>query len=161
MSNRFSVIALVALFAVPNAFAQNPHPSCFWCHPSTTGTSSQAAWNLAPATPQPIAAPSIDSLCLGCHDGSMATTIQNHDTGIQQLSGNHPTAVDYRLAEMTGKDLRSPWDPSGLGSTIERDLLIDGHVECVSCHDVHNSQRPDLLVMSNGGSALCLTCHDK
>lgn len=36
-------------------------------------------------------------------------------------------------------------------------------VSCVTCHDVHNgSGVPNgLLRMSNDGSALCLTCHDK
>ena len=53
---------------------------------------------------------------------------------------------------------------SGLGGTIDNDLLIDNKLECSSCHDVHNGAAEDvgnLLVKSNSGSALCLTCHLK
>jgi predicted CXXCH cytochrome family protein len=40
--------------------------------------------------------------------------------------------------------------------------LPDGRIECVSCHDPHNTAGIDkLLVMSNRRSALCLTCHIK
>jgi predicted CXXCH cytochrome family protein len=40
--------------------------------------------------------------------------------------------------------------------------LPEGRVECVSCHDPHNQQGlDDLLVKSNRRSALCLTCHLK
>ena len=41
-------------------------------------------------------------------------------------------------------------------------LLPDGKIECTSCHDPHNqSGQPHMLVKSNRGSALCLTCHKK
>jgi predicted CXXCH cytochrome family protein len=51
--------------------------------------------------------------------------------------------------------------PSGLGGTIDADMLFTAKVECASCHDVHDSGFPSLLVMDNAASALCLTCHDK
>jgi predicted CXXCH cytochrome family protein len=34
-------------------------------------------------------------------------------------------------------------------------------VSCGSCHNAHGKGFPNLLVMSNAGSALCLTCHIK
>ena len=46
--------------------------------------------------------------------------------------------------------------------TIAKDMLFADQLECASCHDVHNSYgQPKLLVKSNAGSALCLTCHIK
>jgi len=51
---------------------------------------------------------------------------------------------------------------SGLGSTIDNDMLFDGKMECASCHDVHNRFGVSgLLKMSNVNSELCLTCHNK
>jgi predicted CXXCH cytochrome family protein len=34
-------------------------------------------------------------------------------------------------------------------------------VECASCHDPHTSTNPTFLRVSNTGSAVCLTCHNK
>ena len=34
-------------------------------------------------------------------------------------------------------------------------------VECGSCHDPHNEQEKTFLRISNAGSAVCLTCHNK
>ena len=52
--------------------------------------------------------------------------------------------------------------PSGLGGTIHSDMLINGSLECISCHDIHGmSGENNYLIKSNYGSKLCLTCHDK
>ncbi len=34
-------------------------------------------------------------------------------------------------------------------------------VECASCHDPHSATNPTFLRVSNAGSAVCLTCHNK
>ena len=80
------------------------------------------------------------------------------------LSDDHPISFTYNTALATADG--GLWDPasalSGLGGTIDADLLSGSMVECSSCHDVHNSYGiPFLLVKSNAASALCLTCHDK
>lgn len=56
--------------------------------------------------------------------------------------------------------------PSGLGRTIQLDLLIEDQLECSSCHDVHNGPAAvavddNLLVITQRESRLCLTCHNK
>ncbi|MDP2364722.1 MAG: cytochrome c3 family protein, partial [Ignavibacteria bacterium] len=68
--------------------------------------------------------------------------------------------------------------PSGLGGTIEDDLLGEGGMlSCTTCHDVHVSRntqgcigchsvhpfvtRTLSLRIPNEGSQLCLTCHNK
>jgi predicted CXXCH cytochrome family protein len=57
--------------------------------------------------------------------------------------------------------------PVTAGSTDRtRGAALTGNlpsVSCVTCHDVHNAgaQEDGLLRISNEGSALCLTCHDK
>jgi predicted CXXCH cytochrome family protein len=48
------------------------------------------------------------------------------------------------------------------GEQIAEDMLFNGRMECASCHDVHNAFNNDeLLLKPNGGSGLCLTCHNK
>jgi predicted CXXCH cytochrome family protein len=121
----------------------------------------------------------ITAACLGCHDGTVALDAFGGSSGGlsgsavriapekrigPDLSRDHPVGFVYdsSLAATDG-GLRDPANaPSGLGGTIAEDLLVDGRMECSSCHDVHNrSGQPSLLVKSNARSALCLTCHDK
>ena len=112
--------------------------------------------------------------CLSCHDGTVALDSYGGNTGTtflagrtllsNDLSNDHPISFVYDAA-LAGADggLRNPATaPSGLNGTIQQDLLFDNSMECASCHDVHNSHsQPSLLVKSNAGSALCLTCHNK
>ena len=113
-------------------------------------------------------------LCLSCHDG--ITAINNFGgsgatdqliTGSSNLTtdlrDDHPISFVYdaALASADG-ELKDPSENSGLGGTIESDMLIGGKLQCASCHDVHNSSGLSyLLRKSNTGSALCLTCHVK
>ncbi|MGE5553979.1 MAG: cytochrome c3 family protein [Betaproteobacteria bacterium] len=119
------------------------------------------------------------SVCLTCHDGAVAidaianvakkapepesalmTFGQGQFADLTSASGSngpqtsHPVGVPYRFAP----DLvPAPADgrfPNGV-------RLIDGRVECASCHNPHGAGSPPFLVTSNGGSALCCTCHLK
>jgi hypothetical protein len=86
-------------------------------------------------------------LCLSCHDGTVA--IDNHSgfTGgtyyvtfgnlSTNLSDDHPISFAYNAA-LASNDagLYNPASASsGLGGTIEEDLLQEGNLECTSCHD--------------------------
>lgn len=125
-------------------------------------------------------------LCLSCHDGTVAidayganvgngtpggelppTSVVNFGT---DLSNDHPVSFVYDAVADGG--LVDPTTTITVGSggdaltgTITDLLLPDsGQVQCTSCHDVHNVRAVDgtkLLRVSNAGSALCLTCHDK
>ena len=118
-------------------------------------------------------------LCLSCHDGTVAlenfggvTNGSNFINPASRIGGvtggnlhnEHPISFEYTdaLAAVDG-GLHAPSSTaSGLGSTIENDMLFAGKMECASCHDVHNRYGvPGLLKMSNTNSELCLTCHDK
>jgi len=112
-------------------------------------------------------------LCLSCHDGTVALDSFGGKTGTRfmptesligtNLNAHHPISLTYNDALATlDTGLFSPSSKvSGLGSTIQRDLLFNNQLECSSCHDVHNQFGIDnLLVKSNAGSALCLTCHN-
>ncbi len=113
-------------------------------------------------------------LCLSCHDGTIAVDsyggrigtrfVQVINTLGTDLRNDHPISFTYddSLAALDG-ELYSPSSrSSGLGGTIQTDMLFNNKLECASCHDAHNTAGIDkLLIKSNTGSALCLTCHDK
>ncbi len=92
--------------------------------------------------------------CLGCHDsilGSAADTrigsgIWNHGNGV-----SHPIGTDYMKAYRKGR-LKHP---SSITPAIR---LFNGRLGCGSCHNMYSRERKH-LVISNKGSALCLSCH--
>lgn len=117
----------------------------------------------------------VSKACLSCHDGTIGLDAYGtnvpvptmiaagYDLGTD-LSNDHPISFTYNtaLATADGELFDPAADPSGLGGTIQNDLLFSDQMECASCHDVHNTAAVDpLLRMSNAASALCLTCHDK
>jgi predicted CXXCH cytochrome family protein len=108
------------------------------------------------------------TICLRCHDGTIArdtvteqsrrrfTNKQNpslfragHNTG------DHPVGVEYPKSDKEYQPITSVISKGSIP-------LPEGKVECISCHDPHNTNDQDhMLVMSNSRSALCLTCHRK
>ncbi len=98
--------------------------------------------------------------CMSCHDGAIASGSGTHAEMIpgmglfDSMGSEHPIG-EYRLT--------NPGDADGplKAATMldERIRLFDNHVGCGSCHSVY-SPVPDLLVMSNAGSQLCLSCHE-
>lgn len=155
-----------------------------WNHSvTTTNFTMYTSFSLnATSTGQPAG---ISRLCLSCHDGTVGvdsfggvtgTTVLTGDIAVGasgNLSDDHPISVrfDSALALADG----SLFDPATktvtvgvAGSksrtgTINDVLLVDGTVQCSSCHDVHNAftAGDPLLKISTAGSQLCLTCHDK
>jgi len=124
-------------------------------------------------------------LCLSCHDGTVALenfggtallpaagTLMGAVNGgtadvSSNLSNDHPISFTYddALASTDGGLHAPSTTASGITGTIAADLLFAGNMECASCHDVHDGAGLGatgfLLVKSNAGSALCLTCHNK
>lgn len=115
-------------------------------------------------------------LCLSCHDGTVALDNFGGSTSGTQyvgdpiapggdLNSEHPISFTYNdaLATTDGELYQPSTTASGLGGTITEDMLFSNKLECASCHDVHNSLGAggNLLVKSNAGSGLCLTCHVK
>jgi hypothetical protein len=126
-------------------------------------------------------------LCLSCHDGTVAydnTAAGTKMTGSSAvgsdgLSNDHPISFDYNSTLATNDGaLHNPATKTvtiGSGTdtksgTIASVMLIGGQVQCATCHDVHNkftaaivapATSNKLLRVSNAGSGLCLTCHNK
>ena len=117
----------------------------------------------------------VSKLCLSCHDGTIGLDQFGGQAGVPTIIGagglvgtdlrdDHPISITYdaTLASDDGALYDPTSQTSGLGGTVDADMLFSNKVQCASCHDVHNgSGFPKLLIKSNAGSALCLTCHSK
>jgi len=121
-------------------------------------------------------------LCLSCHDGTVAIDSFGGTTGSTIIPGNanfgtdltndHPISFTYDAAlatadpglfDPTATTVTIGVAPKTKTGTINDVMLLSNKLQCASCHDVHNgfTNGPRLLRVSNAGSALCLTCHDK
>ena len=161
---------------------------CIFCHtPHNASTTVNGAplWNheVTTATFTLYTSPTFDAtnsqpdgaskLCLSCHDGTVAIDSYGGNTGTNfmtgtaligtDLSNDHPVTFTYdaALATTDGGLFDPTTTNSGLGGTIDQDLLFNHSLECASCHDVHDDTFGSFLRISNGSSAFCLTCHDK
>lgn len=108
------------------------------------------------------------TMCLSCHDGTIAPDVVNA-VSIERFANkehsglfaaghqttNHPVGVRYpRVAD--------DYQPASRVVATGAVALPGGRVECNSCHDPHDAGgHPYMLVLSNRRSALCLTCHRK
>lgn len=150
---RVLLIATFALSYPAAAEAANGNvAACGVCHPPADGSSNTPVLTGSAA-------------CLSCHDGSVATGVFNRGggaVGFQTASMNHPVGIDYRLAMSRRSDLRDEHSTASASRVAPGELLVNGRVECSSCHDYHhNGGYGSNLRISNNGSSLCLTCHDK
>ena len=109
-------------------------------------------------------------MCLSCHDGIIANddkgggTLSSHKKIGIDLSDDHPVSFKYDsfLAFKDGELYDPSTSLSGLGGTIAEDMLEEGKLECISCHQIHGDNLiKGLLIKSNDNSQLCLTCHKK
>lgn len=119
----------------------------------------------------------VSKACLSCHDGTVGLDAYGTNVPVPviiggafnlgaNLSNDHPISFTFNtaLATADGELFDPSAQASGLGGTIQNDMLFADQMECASCHDVHNTVCPacaSLLVKDNAGSALCLTCHNK
>lgn len=94
------------------------------------------------------------------------TCLECHGKTTPGMDRQHPYAVDYEASRTKGHlPLRPPSDASGFGGTVAADLLVEGRVECASCHFPHEEEattRHRLRVLKSDPSEtkLCLACHD-
>lgn len=104
-------------------------------------------------------------LCMSCHDGVIAPDVFTAAHGTQWARqtvrspfGNsgatgHPIGIRYPANSSTYHSESSVVADGAI-------KLPDGRIQCISCHDPHNTGRHEgMLVKTNSGSRLCLSCH--
>ena len=199
----FKIVLVVQLLCTGLAgftqeMTKNPHKftednwklkeSCNPCHIYTSDNQSEGKFIVSYDSDTIITSDSIyisgvSKLCISCHDGIIAGFDYSVNPwylldGRSRYSHNHPVSILYKTKKKGRYKLHDPDSTSsGLGGTIAEDLLVNGRVECISCHNAHFSMEKiacstcpkienDLfdedymsLWKTNRRSLLCLTCH--
>ena len=126
-------------------------------------------------TTQPVLGKT-SSLCLSCHDGTVAIgqsavygkipvtgSLNPIDVLGTNLSGSHPFGLVLPLQD--APDLVASLVAQGATTDPKGAVkLINGNIECTSCHDPHvqaiDTVAQDFLVRDSSGGQMCLACHD-
>jgi predicted CXXCH cytochrome family protein len=93
--------------------------------------------------------------CGKCHNGQIAHNIAVKVIGTD-LRNDHPISMQYAGIGWADPDFRAPDTPAGFDNGVK---LYNGNVECMTCHNVHDT-RNELLLRANA-EVLCFTCHTK
>jgi len=131
---------------------------------------------------------SVGSLCMSCHDGTVAvntlwkapvdgavgstrnafgTAVLNASNQIATTSGgyvgtdlsnDHPVNFIYDAA-LIGQD--KGLNPVAGVVAAGMPLFSASSVQCATCHNVHDNTNIPFLRVNNAASALCLVCHVK
>jgi predicted CXXCH cytochrome family protein len=93
--------------------------------------------------------------CEGCHSGgSPAGGIDWEGVWLQpDMRNQHPFSLLYDPTRRPGQFR------AAIGGTVGGLPLINGKVECVTCHEPHSERYRYFLRQSNVGGSLCLVCH--
>ena len=102
---------------------------------------------LALATLLPLV-PVTSETCIGCHRDAATAA--------------HPYSVRYVARRDGESQIRPSSMPSGFGGTIAADFLVNGRVECATCHATHEQETDSkfrLRVSGDNPTPLCEACH--
>ena len=99
--------------------------------------------------------------CISCHDGVSASGIGvdlrdapvGRRSQVDSFTSDHPIGMNYSNYVAVGRGYKHV----GPGTKM---VFVGGKVGCITCHDPLNQEKGH-LVMSDRGSALCTTCHNK
>jgi len=165
--------------------------SCSYCHAPHSGlatgmslwnqTQTKATYQLYNSTTyhqkgqQPVLG-SDSNLCLSCHDGTVAVgntivsgqitmtgSMNAQDVLGTNLQSSHPFSLQLPIKD-TIDLIKSLVSQGKTGDPLGKVRLINGNIECTSCHNAH-VQAIDLLsqnflVRESSKAQMCLACHD-
>jgi len=129
-------------------------------------------------------------ICLSCHDGTIALgSLVNLPGGMTSdipmvgtggssgmptfaagyigtdLRDDHPVAIKYISAtpdpELQSLTILGPIYLYNSSGDKTQSSNGSGYIECTTCHNAHDNQYGNFLVMSNQSSNLCRACHNK
>jgi predicted CXXCH cytochrome family protein len=154
--------------------------SCSFCHTPHGAMGGTPLWSRALSTAvykiyessslkAKVGQPTGSSkLCLSCHDGTVALSerVAGSIGGTYMaagganlgtdLSDDHPISFVYSSG-LSAEDAQIR-PPIGLPEPLKLDR--SGELQCTTCHDAHDNRNGKFLVMSNGRSQMCVSCHD-
>ena len=163
-------------------FCHTPHHASatdgpLWNHQMSSATYTPFTSGTLTALNVTIGQPNGSSrLCLSCHDGTIALgSVSSRPGGIAMNTANLPLHTDLRTDHPISFVYNSALanavngypaaavslvDPSTL-PTLHPEVGLDqsGQMQCTTCHDPHNNQFKNFLVMDNSSSLLCVACH--
>ena len=160
---------------VPHSGVQNPNPA-LWSQTLSTQTYSLYSSTTLHNTGQMPTLGGASSLCLSCHDGTVAVgqtqpfgsvqmngSMYLNDVFGTNLQGSHPFSL--RLPMVDAPDLVPSLTTSHTtADPLKQVQLINNDVECTSCHTPHNQSidalSANFLVRDSSNGQLCLSCHD-
>ncbi len=144
---------------------------CIYCHVSMGVELGKGdpTWNPAASSPGRIS-----DWCMSCHDGTVAVDkfhnpptdpagsfIAGRASSGTNLNNDHPLNFSYDGAlAASNRKLARPFSSDWVDAA-QTLPLFEGTLQCPTCHNPHNNSNPPFLNVSNGRSALCLTCHLK
>jgi predicted CXXCH cytochrome family protein len=164
---------------------------CTFCHAPHSGLSTVPLWNqtLSKQTYTPYNSSTYkqqgntqpplgrsSSLCLSCHDGTIAVgqsavygkipmsgSMNPSDVFGTNLKGSHPFSMVTPLKDSA--DLVATLATQGnTADPLKKVKLPNGTVECTSCHNPHvqgvDRVAQMFLVRDSSNGQLCLSCHD-
>ncbi len=160
---------------VPHSGVQTPNPALWSQTLSTQTYTPYSSTTLHNTGAQPVLGAD-SSLCLSCHDGTVAVG-QTQPSGAIQMTGNmypadvfgtnlqgsHPFSLKLPLVD--APDLVPSLTTSHTtADPLKAVQLINNDVECTSCHTPH-AQAIDMvsknfLVRDSSSGQMCLACHD-
>jgi len=160
---------------VPHSGVQNPNGALWSQTLSTQVYKSYSSTTLHNTTQQPLLGGD-SSLCLSCHDGTVAVG-QTQPYGQVQMSGNmypadkfgtdlqgsHPFSLKTPMVD--APDLvQSLTTSHTTADPLHAVKLINSSVECTSCHTPHSQMvdavSKNFLVRDSSSGQLCLSCHE-
>ena len=170
---------------------KGPADACLYCHAphSGVGTTNSALWSqtLSVQTyaayssttlknvPQQPTLGGSSSLCLSCHDGTVAvgqtqpygplmmtgsmTATDKFGSGLQ---GSHPFSL--KLPMVDAPDLQTSLTSTHTTADPTKAVtLVNSNVECTSCHSPHvqaiDQLSQNFLVRDSSNGQMCLACH--
>ncbi|HTT20981.1 MAG TPA: cytochrome c3 family protein [Candidatus Sulfotelmatobacter sp.] len=160
---------------VPHSGVQNPNGALWSQTLSTQIYKTYSSTTLHNTSLQPMLGAD-SSLCLSCHDGTVAVG-QTQPYGQIQMSGNmypadkfgsdlqgsHPFSLKTPLVD--APDLvQSLASSHTTADPLHAVKLINNDVECTSCHTPHSQMvdtvSKNFLVRDSSSGQLCLSCHE-
>lgn len=162
--------------------------ACLYCHAPHSGTGAGPLWaqklstqtyslytsdTIQNTTTQPTLGAS-STLCLSCHDGTVATGLRVPSGQVQMtgtmssvlgtnMEGSHPFSLTMPLKDSStlAASLAASHTTTDPTQAVK---LVNGNVECTSCHNPHkeitDQRARKFLVRDNANGAICLSCHE-